>query len=89
MIIVEQDKTYLINFENTAQISLAVNEKEDAYAIMAQTIDEEQTVLGVYKTEERAKEVLQEIITRYKNWENLKAGQPTGLCLPVYEMPEE
>lgn len=46
-------------------------------------------LLGEYATEERAKEVLQEIITRYKNWENMKIGQLTELCLPVYEMPKE
>ena len=89
MIIVEQDKTYLINFENTAQISLAVNTKGDTYAIMAQTIDGEQVVLGEYKTEERAKEILQEIITRYNSWETLKSGQAIEKCSPVYEMPEE
>ncbi len=44
---------------------------------------------GGYKTEERAKEVTQEIIDRYANWENLKMGQPEGICSPKYEMPEE
>ena len=46
-------------------------------------------LLGQYKTEERAKEVLHEIIDRYTNWENLKAGQPDGICSPKYEMPKE
>ena len=45
------------------------------------------TLLGFYGTEERTKEVFQEIIERYANWENLKAGQPTGICEPVYYMP--
>ena len=26
---------------------------------------------------------------RLENWENLKAGQPTGICSPKYEMPKE
>lgn len=45
--------------------------------------------IGHYATRERAKEVLQEIITRHGNWENLKMGQPSGICSPVYEMPED
>ena len=44
---------------------------------------------GGYKTEERAKEVTQEITERYTNWENFKAGQPEGICSPKYEMPKE
>lgn len=47
------------------------------------------TVLGEYNTEERAKEVLQEILERYTNWNNLMYGQPEGLCSPKYEMPEK
>ena len=89
MIIVEQDKTYLVNFDNVEQITLAVDREEKEYAVIATTTSNEEIVMGIYKTEERAKEVLQEIITRYENWENLKAGQPTGVCSPKYEMPKE
>lgn len=89
MIIIEQEKTYLVNFDNVSQITLGIDKEEKEYAVIAQTIDKEEILLGIYRTEERAKEVLQEIITKYKNWEYLKAGQPTGLCLPVYEMPKE
>ena len=35
------------------------------------------------------KEVLEEIIERYTNWNNLVYGQPTGECSPKYEMPKE
>ena len=89
MIIVEQDKTYLVNFDNVEQITLAVDREEKEYGVIATTTSNEEIVMGIYKTEERAKEVLQEIITRYENWENLKAGQPTGVCSPKYEMPKE
>lgn len=65
MIIVEQEKTYLVNFNNVSQITLAVNEEENEYAVIAQTIDKEEIVLGVYGTEERVKEVLQEIQDSY------------------------
>lgn len=45
--------------------------------------------MGIYKTEERAKEVLGEIVESYTNWNNLVYGQPTGVCSPKYEMPKE
>ena len=98
MIIVEQEKTYLVNFENVSNISLAVDREEIEYAILAQTTDKEEVVMGIYKTEERAKEVLQEIVKKYKATESLKIsinrisdkvgaiGLENSL---VYEMPEE
>ena len=51
---------------------------EDAYAS-----------LGKYETDERAEEVFRELMERYRSWENLKYGQPSGICEPVYYMPEE
>ena len=89
MIIVSQDKEKIVNFDNLTQVYITQDEEETAYFIRFETIDSLYDDLGEYKTEERAKEVLQEIITRCGNWENLKAGQPTGLCLPIYEMPED
>lgn len=89
MIIIEQDKTYFVNFNNVSQVTLAVNKEEEEYAVMVQTIDEEELIMGIYKTEERAKEVLEEITERYTNWNNLVYGQPTGVCSPKYEMPKE
>ena len=79
MIIVEQEKTYLINFENTTQITLATDKEEKEFAVMAETTKSKDIVLGIYKTEERAKKVLQEIIEIHK------VAIPTG----VYEMPKE
>lgn len=86
MIIVSQDRDLIINFDNVTVIGIAQNNSKEIDSI---TVDKEEQYLGEYKTEERAKEVLQEIITRCGNWENLKAGQPTGLCLSIYEMPED
>ncbi len=88
MIIVSQDKRNVLNFDFTQQIGL--DRETNFSSIMAyqnENAKAECMWLGSYKTEERAKEVLQEIITRYKNWENMKAGQPSGICLPVYKMP--
>lgn len=98
MIIVEQEKTYLINFDNTTQITLAVDKEEKEFAVMAETTKSKDVILGIYKTEERAKEVLQEImqceysteIFKYKNGifnaSELNKLQEKAF---VYEMPEE
>lgn len=89
MIIVSQDKDNIINFDNLTQVYITQDEEEKAYFIRFETVDSLYEDLGEYKTKERAKEVLQEIITRHGNWENMKVGQPSGICLPVYEMPED
>lgn len=91
MIIVNQDRNMIVNSDNVENIDIVADldgTGKIPFKIYFATSSSREE-LGTYKTEERAKEVLQEIITRYKNWENLKAGQPTGLCLPVYEMPKE
>lgn len=80
MIIVSQNKREIFNFEMAKNIYVETEEK--SYSIQ---IDD--NFSGKYDIEERAKEVLQEIITRYENWENMKMGQPSGICSPVYEMP--
>ena len=84
MIIVNQRQDIIINFTNV--ISIYVKEK-DVQVLM--NCIEDALILGKYATEERAKEVLQEIIERYTNWNNLVYGQPTGECRPKYEMPKE
>lgn len=94
MIIVSQDKNMIINFNSivsTYVIKDYVSEEKGykGYNINFATKEKINFVLATYKTEERAKEVLQEIITRHGNWENLKMGQPSGICSPVYEMPED
>lgn len=91
MIIVSQCKDTIINFKNIEILGIGNPLEDDngKFKILANTIIENQYVIAKYKTEERAKEVLQEIITRHGNWENMKVGQPSGICLPVYEMPED
>ena len=83
MIIVSQDKTEIINFDKVQNIYVS-----GRFISLYFELNNNE-VIGTYKTEERAKEVLQEIIERLENWENLKAGQPTGICSPKYEMPKE
>ena len=84
MIIVSQDKKRTIENLNLAiRDSGEYNQNYTIYNTIT-AVD-----LAEYKTEERAKEVLQEITERYTNWENFKAGQPEGICSPKYEMPKE
>ena len=99
MIIVSQDNDKvikrIINLDNIIYLSIDRPGENDFVIIFKDNTmnDNELTkyncLLGVYKTEERAKEVLQEIIERLENWENLKAGQPTGVCSYRYIMPKE
>lgn len=83
MIIVSQDKSEIINFDKVQNIYVS-----GRFISLNFELNNNE-VIGTYETEERAKEVLQEIIERLENWENLKAGQPTGICSPKYEMPKE
>ena len=65
MIIENQDKTKIVNFDNLTQIYITQDEEETATFIRYETVDSLYDDLGEYKTEERAKEVLQEIINTY------------------------
>ena len=89
MLILSQDKTRIVNFKNKEDIFL----KEDYYEgkfigtkIIA--IGKIDSLLGKYNTEERAKEVLQEIIEKYKegNYAMIESMVKAQL---VYEMPEK
>ena len=87
MIIVSQEKR-ILNYDNIVDIDKTFGNEKDV-SIIATTINNNDIVLGEYDTEERAKEVLEEIAERYTNWNNLVYGQPTGECSPKYEMPKE
>ena len=64
MIIVSQEKTKIVNFENIAHIFIS-KDSEKHFLIEYGKMTGTSELLGVYSTEERAKEVLQEIITAY------------------------
>ena len=94
MIIIEQDGTYFVNFKNIEQITMAVDREETEYAIIAETLNDDEVVLGTYATEKRAKEVLQEIIKHYNllKKESVYAMGDGGFIFEekfYYEMPEE
>lgn len=63
--------------------------KISGYGIYAYFEKDNWSVLGEYKTEERAKEVLQEIIENYRK--NIIHGSSScfGSTKVVYEMPED
>lgn len=100
MIIVSQDKNKIINFDNIVHIFISGN--SISYGVMSGT---SATDLGTYATEERAQEVLQEIVTLFKDKEILhirkstlnnldEISEPKYILKPVcrakvYEMPKE
>lgn len=94
MIIVSQDKTKIVNFDNLTQIYITQDEEEKSYFIRYETVDSLYDDLGEYKTEERAKEVLQEIL---KYYDSLKANTIYAISdkdYPMdmksyYDMPKE
>jgi hypothetical protein len=76
MIIVSQNKDNIINFDNLTQVYITQDEEEKAYFIRFETVDSLYEDLGEYDTEERAEEVLRDIV----HWYEIDAK--------VYRMPE-
>ena len=64
MIIVSQDKRKIVNFDNIAHIFIS-KDSEKHFLIEYGKMTGTSELLGVYSTEEKAKEVLQEIILTY------------------------
>ena len=90
MIIVSQDKKSIYNFDNIKSIDIVENE----IYITDDILMDEGAKIGEYETEERAKEVLQEIIKAYI--ESKKGEEATTIfgfaIIPsntYYEMPQE
>lgn len=103
MIIVSQDRKTISNFANI--VGIQINEHiensdgEKDYEIIVIT-EKRECIIAVYETEERAKQVLQEIVKKYSSYLELKGGpailqgqidvQPNIFNIPkVYEMPKE
>lgn len=95
MIIVSQDKEIIINFNNAQAINVHLKNKKQVCAWF--NVDEDpngNVVLGEYKTEERAKEVLQEIWNFYEIAERYECSSNNGVTIFLekkftYEMPKE
>ena len=102
MIIVSQDTEIIVNFNNIESIDMIADldgTGKVPYKIYYETASKREE-LGTYKTEERAKEVLKEIVKKYSSYLELKGGpeimqgqidiQPNIFNVPkVYEMPED
>jgi hypothetical protein len=107
MIIVNQDKDIIANFDNIESVDIVADldgTGEVPYKIYYETSSKREE-LGKYQTEERAKEVLQEIVMLFKDEEifhirkstlnNLdELAEPKYILKPisrpkVYEMPAE
>lgn len=96
MIIVSQDKDVIISFDNVENlwINNLLENDNNKFEIRAET-HSSNMIIGEYKTEERAKEILQEIACQYaKN--NLAHSPNLELSydnpsnyMPVYEMPNK
>lgn len=83
MIIVSQDKIRILNFDNVQDVRIEPYgthiKGKKIYKIFAGNFDGYTVELGTYEKEERAKEVLQEIIKIYK----------VSIPIAAYEMPKE
>lgn len=90
MIIVSQDKTKIVNFDNLIQIYITQDEEETANFIRYESVDSLYEDLGEYKTEERAKEVLQEIIKSYRDYRTAECDGYTNVLqeTAVFDIPE-
>ena len=94
MIIVSQDKDLILNFKNIDAIGIGnpLENDDGLFKILASTTSDNEYTLGKYKTEERAKEILQEIINLYKKTDcviGIGDSLKQVVNLPkIFEMPE-
>lgn len=102
MIIVNQAKDMIVNFNNVESIDIAGDLDGTGklpHEIYYET-NSKREKLGTYSTEERAKEVLKEIVKEYSSYLKLDGGpailqgqmdiQPNIFNIPkVYKMPEK
>ena len=91
MIVVSQDKSEIINFDNVESIWVCKH-ADDGITIEATRTTN--STLGLYTTEERAKEVLQEILKYYNSLKRKSVyaigdGNFTFSEKFYYEMPKE
>lgn len=92
MIIVSQDKEKICNFDNTEKIHIFMNGR--AYIKLESSSDT--TILGVYETKERAKEVLKEMYNWLSSTDKLNLKQEAEAAIAygiigqfrIFEMPE-
>lgn len=89
MIIVSQDKKAIHNFDNVLSLQIEPTLKE--YSIEVYDAINDGSSLGIYSSEERAKEVLQEITEKICESSNIKMdieGINCEVSKQIYYMPE-
>lgn len=99
MIIVSQDKMEIFNFDEIFRLYVDNWSNEEfatepnCFCIKAEKSSDNMicAFLGEYKTEERAKEVLQEIIKSYRNYRTAECDGYTNVLqeTAVFEMPKD
>ncbi len=95
MIIVSQDRKQVWNYDNLEEIFIPKTIlNEENWCLKAQTLRGDVYILGYYKTETRAKEVLQEIKNTFSASSLNGTHDEIDLILKAkfmarYEMPEE
>ena len=94
MLIVNQDRDKIVNFGNLTQVYITQDEEKIACFIRFETVDSLYDDLGEYKTEERAKEVLQEIWEFYEMSKRYECSSNNGITIFLnpkfeYQMPEK
>ena len=93
MIIVSSDETMIINMENIEAIGIGnpLENNEGKFQILANTSSDNQYIIARYKTEERAKEVLQNLIQSYREYRTAEVDGYTNVLeeTAVFEMPLE
>ena len=89
MIILSQDKTEIINFDNVNTLQVTKEGLIVSYENTYKAEDYCSNTLGQYKTEERAKEVLQEILNFRTNKLVMTTEGITSEIKDYFEMPEE
>lgn len=93
MVIISQGKKELINFDNIQGIKIINNTV--LRVLFVTGLEDDYTDIGAYKTEERAKRTMKEIIQCYKYYQGKRytIGDSNELLgeyeYGVYEMPEE
>lgn len=89
MLILSQDQSFILNFDNIESIEIGNFEENRGRGIIyARLTSDYFYTIGEYNTIERAKEVLQEIIEKYKE-ENYAMIESMAKAQLVYEMPEK
>ena len=100
MIIINQDRTMNFNYDNIETIGIGnpLENDDGKFLILIETVSDNQYTIAKYDTEERAKEILEEISFVYANMEMIKIPKidihqviPAAELLRniCYKMPEK